>query len=154
MLSVQSSYKSKLWELIVNMNNCSRNESSDSDQIKKESKTIEYNCPNLLNSDVLIWNLDLETAEMNQSIFHNKQIYIIIIEPEFDFIQKYIPIIEILKKNYDNSLLIGIMMTESGTITKKNVEKLLQISIFELSIHEKSAKENLSKIIYNCVLGL
>ena len=154
MLSVQSSYKSKLWDLIVNINNSSSNESSNPEQIKKESNTIGYNCPNLPNCDILIWNLDLEAAEMNQNIFHNKQIFIIIIEPDFDFIQKYIPIIEILKTNHDNSLMIGIMMTESGTITKKNVEKLLQIRIFELGINEQSAKENLADIIYNCVLGI
>ena len=154
MLSVQSSYKSKLWELLVNINNRIPIESSNPEQIKKESNTIGYNCPNLPNCDVLIWNLDLEAVEMNQNIFHNKQIFMIIIEPDFDFIQKYIPIIEILKKNYDNSLLIGIMMTESGTITKKNVEKLLQIRIFELSINEQSAKENLAEIINNSVLGI
>jgi len=154
MLSVQSSYKSKLWELILNINNTSSNNTSISGEINNELKTIDYNCSNLKNCDVLIWNLDLEAAEMNQAIFHNKQIFIIIIEPDFDFIQKYIPIIEILKKNYDNSLMIGIMMTESGTITKKNVEKLLQIRIFELSINEQAAKDNLADIIYNCVIGI
>ena len=154
MLSIQSSYKSKLWNLIVNINNSSTNESSNSEEIKNELKTIEYKCPNLPNCDVLIWNLDLEAAEMNQNIFHNKQIFIIIIEPDLDFIQKYIPIIEILKKNYDHSLMIGIMMTESGTITKKNVEKLLQIRIFELIFNEQSVKDNLADIIYNCVLGI
>ena len=91
---------------------------------------------------------------MHQNIFQNKQIFIIIIEANLDFIQKYISMLEILKKNYSNSLIVGIMMTESGTIAKRNVEKLLQIPIYELSINESSAKENLTDIIYNCVIGI
>ncbi len=154
MLSVQSLYKSKLWEIIENINNRISNESHFSEENKNELKTIEYNDPKLPNCDISIWNFDLETAEMHQNIFQNKQIFIIIIEADFDFIQKYISIIEILKKNYNNSLIIGIMMTESGTVAKKNVEKLLQIPIFELSINEPSAKDNLIDIIYNCVIGI
>ncbi len=154
MLSVQSSYKSKLWEIIVNINNRSSGESSFSEEIKTELKTIEYNNPNLPNCDILIWNLDLETVKLHQNIFLNNQIFIIIIEADFDFIQKYISMIEILKKNNSNSLIVGIIMKESGAITKKNVEKLLQIPIFELSINEPSAKDNLSDIIYKCIIGI
>ena len=91
---------------------------------------------------------------MHQNIFQNKHIFIIIIEANLDFIQKYISIIEILKKNYSNSLMVGVKMTESGTITKNNVERLLQIPIYELSINEPSAKENLTDIINNCVIGI
>jgi len=120
MLSIQSSYKSKLWELITNINNRSSNESSFSGETKNELKTIEYNCPNLSNCDIMIWNLDLETVELHQNIFHNKQIFIIIIEADFDFIQNYISMIEILKKNYSNSLMVGIMMKESGTKITSN----------------------------------
>ena len=154
MLSVQSSYKSKLWELIVNINDENSNTYQDSDEKKKELKTIEYIDSNLPNCDISIWNFDLEAAEMHQNIFQNKQIFIIIIEANLDFIQKYISMLEILKKNYSNSLIVGIMMTESGTIAKRNVEKLLQIPIYELSINESSAKENLTDIIYNCVIGI
>ena len=62
--------------------------------------------------------------------------------------------IEILKSDYYNSLLVGIMMKESGTIALKNVEKLFQIPIYELSIGDPSAKDNLTDIIYKCVIGL
>ena len=154
MLSVQSEYKSKLWELIVNINDENSNTSQVSDENKKELKTIEFIDSNLPNCDISIWNFDLEAAEMHQNIFQNKQIFIIIIEANLDFIQKYISMIEILKKNYSNSLIVGITMTESGTIAKKNIEKLLQIPIYELSINEPSARENLEDIIYNCVIGI
>jgi len=154
MLSVQSLYKSKLWELLVNMNDGNLNVPQVSDENKKELKTIEYIDSNLPNCDISIWNFDLEAAEMHQNIFQNKQIFIIIIEANLDFIQKYISIIEILKKNYSNSLMVGVKMTESGTITKNNVERLLQIPIYELSINEPSAKENLTDIISNCVIGI
>ena len=153
MLSVQSVYKSKLWELIVNINNRISNEFHVSDGNKNELKTIEYKNPNLPTCDISIWNLDLETAELHQSIFQNKQIFIIIIEADFNFIQKHISMIEILKKDYSNSLLVGIMMTESGTIALKNVEKLLQIPVYELSIGDPSAKDNLTDIIYKCIIG-
>ena len=154
MLSVQSLYKSKLWELLVNINDGNLNVPQVSDENKKELKTIEYIDSNLPNCDISIWNFDLEAAEMHQNIFQNKQIFIIIIEANLDFIQKYISIIEILKKNYSNSLMVGVKMTESGTITKNNVERLLQIPIYELSINEPSAKENLTDIINNCVIGI
>ncbi len=154
MLSVQSLYKSKLWELLVNMNDGNLNVRQVSDENKKELKTIEYIDSNFPNCDISIWNFDLEAAEMHQNIFQNKQIFIIIIEANLDFIQKYISIIEILKKNYSNSLMVGVKMTESGTITKNNVERLLQIPIYELSINEQSAKENLTDIINNCVIGI
>jgi len=153
MLSVQSVYKSKLWELIVNINGGISNESQISNGNKNELKTIGYMNPNLPTCDISIWNLDLETAELHQSIFHNKQIFIIIIEADFDFIQKHISMIDILKKNYSNSLLVGIMMKESGTIALKNIEKLLQIPIYELSLGEPTAKDNLTDIIYKCVIG-
>ena len=154
MLSVQSLYKSKLWELLVNINDGNLNVPLVSDENKKELKTIEYIDSNLPNCDISIWNFDLEAAEMHQNIFQNKQIFIIIIEANLDFIQKYISIIEIFKKNYSNSLMVGVKMTESGTITKNNVERLLQIPIYELSINEQSAKENLTDIINNCVIGI
>jgi len=154
MLSVQSVYKSKLWELIVNINSEISNESHISEGHKTELKTIKYANPNLPTCDISIWNLDLETAELHQSIFQNKQIFIIIIEADFDFIQKHISMIDILKKNYSNSLLVGIMMKESGTIALKNIEKLLQIPIYELSLGELKAKDNLTNIIYKCVIGL
>jgi hypothetical protein len=153
MLSVQSVYKSKLWELIVNINSRVLNESHVSEGNKNELKTIEYKNPNLPTCDISIWNLDLETAELHQSIFQNKQIFIIIIEADFNFIQKNISIIEILKKYYSNSLLVGIMMKESGTIALKNIEKLLQIPIYELSISDPSAKDNLTDIVYKCIIG-
>ena len=62
--------------------------------------------------------------------------------------------IEILKKDYSNSLLVGIMMKESGTIAIKNIEKLLQIPIYDLSLGEPSAKDNLTDIINKCVIGI
>ncbi|MCK5343951.1 MAG: hypothetical protein KAR20_11135 [Candidatus Heimdallarchaeota archaeon] len=159
LLSNQSPYKSKLWNMIEEINTDQKNVGANpSIEMSTKLNTIEYRDVDLTNCDISLWNLDLETVESNQHILLNKQIFLIIVEPDFKFIQQNLSRIEMLKKTFTDSNMhphiIGILLTNYGTITKKNCEKLLQIPISDFQINDPNARDKMKSILHHAVLGV
>jgi hypothetical protein len=160
LLSSQAPYKAELWSLIEQINGDQHKIDSppSSPLPSKENKfmlnTIAYLDTDLPNCDISLWNLDLEAVESSQHIFQNKHIFLLIIEPDFKFIKRNLAMIELLKENFTDSHIVGILLTDYGTITKKNCEMLLQISLSNFQINDPDARDNMKQIIREAILGV
>ena len=160
LLSSQSPYKSQLWNLIEQINvgqpkiDLQPLSSVSSEENQFKLNTMGYYDESLPNCDISLWNLDLETVESSQHIFQNKHIFLLIIEPDFKFIRRHLAMIELLKESFTDSHIVGILLTDYGTITKKNCETLLQIPLSVFQIDVPDAKANLKNILHEAVLGV
>ena len=116
--------------------------------------TVRFKHPELKSCIISIWNLNIESIEKALNLLQDNHLFLVIIEPKFEFIQNLISKIAFLQENFAKSQISGLIISEKGTITKRNCELILQIPTFEISLSSDSLHEDILEIIKDIVLGL
>ena len=158
-LSQQSEYKAKLWNLfsefqLEEKQNEAKNEKNTRLNLDYNLNVIQIHDPALKSCMLSVWNFDIESIERKQVALQDTHLFLITVEPNFDFLQNLLAKIEFLRKNYPNSHISGIIISEKGEITKSNCELILQIPTFEISLNDTLIKEKIAEIVRNITFGI
>lgn len=155
-ISHQSDYKTDIWKKFSNAQiKESGNDPVNSRGLKEIGlNAIQIKDPLLKSCILSIWNYNIESLEKNVKLLQDNHLFLVIIEPNFEFLQNLVSKIAFLREKFPKAQISGLIVSEKGAITQKNCELILQIPTFEIFLDNTSLHEDLIKILRDITLGM
>ena len=146
----QSESKKQIWSLFEHLG---EKESAQKNQ-QDNWNIIQMNLKEIGNTNITIWNMDLEkNIDLFSQLLEDKRLVFFIIEPSLQIIKQFIPKIQKLKAKNDEVGLFGIILKNTGKVSKENCEIILNIPILEIDLTDSGARDQLREFMIQTIKG-